>query len=392
MGMQPELKRHFGMDWLRIGAFALLIFYHSALYFGPHSWVVHAAKSYDWLALPLNAISPWRLLILFAVSGFASAAMIARSGGIGAFFRERSTRLLVPLFFGMAILVPPQSWARAVVENGYQGSLVQFWLNECFRFGPYHGHTLPHWEHLWFLGYLWAYTGLLVVFVALVPTWRQWLGRFAGVMAQHRRILIWPVLVIAISRLVMVRLGLEMTGMFDDWVGDLHYIPAFLFGLILALFPALWDAVRRNWRGALFIAGLAYLFVTCCSLIYPDKATAPNWAIAIGLAADSVMAWTMLIVTLRLADTVFNRDHPARLTLGRAVFPAYLVHQTVIVLAGLWLLQFNLPGILAYAIIVAAVLAASVAAYQLATRIPWLGPLLGVFRKERPVKGALATV
>jgi hypothetical protein len=33
-----RIGRHFGLDWLRIGAFAILILYHIGLYFAPGHW------------------------------------------------------------------------------------------------------------------------------------------------------------------------------------------------------------------------------------------------------------------------------------------------------------------------------------------------------------------
>ena len=77
-----RIGRHFGLDWLRIGAFAILILYHIGLYFAPGHWLVKSAEIEPWVAYPIAAISPWRLMIIFAVSGFASAAMLQRFGAV----------------------------------------------------------------------------------------------------------------------------------------------------------------------------------------------------------------------------------------------------------------------------------------------------------------------
>jgi len=47
--------RHYGMDWLRIGAFALLIFYHIGMYFVPWGWHVKIAQPRDWVQIPMMA-------------------------------------------------------------------------------------------------------------------------------------------------------------------------------------------------------------------------------------------------------------------------------------------------------------------------------------------------
>ena len=35
--------RHYGLDWLRVAAFALLIVYHVAMVFAPWNWVIKSA-------------------------------------------------------------------------------------------------------------------------------------------------------------------------------------------------------------------------------------------------------------------------------------------------------------------------------------------------------------
>jgi glucans biosynthesis protein C len=385
------VKRHYGLDWLRIGAFAILILYHSALHFGPHPWVVRAHQTYEWLALPLAAIYPWRLLVLFAVSGYATAAMMGRSKGIFPFFRERSSRLLIPLLFGITFIVPPQSWARFSVDYGYTGSLFQFWLQENFRFSSWFGHTLPHWEHLWFLGYLWAYTGLVVLFMACVRPWQRGATALAGLLAKGPAVLLAPISFLVITRLTLMKLGLTGTGMFDDWLGDSHYLPAFLFGFLLAIHPPLWDAIRRWWTAAAALAALSYGTIVALLGLYGTVENLPTIALALEAASDSMMGWSMMIVMFKLADTVLNRDHPLRETLARAIFPAYLVHQTAIVLMGWYLLDFKLPGVVAFIIIAATVVTSSAAAYWLATRVGWLGTLLGVPPRPSAPKTRLAT-
>ena len=53
--------RHLGMDWLRIGAFGLLILYHIGMYFVPWGWHVKIAAPLDWVAIPMLATNSWRL-------------------------------------------------------------------------------------------------------------------------------------------------------------------------------------------------------------------------------------------------------------------------------------------------------------------------------------------
>lgn len=264
------------------------------------------------------------------------------------------------------------------MQAGFAEPYWQFWLHDYFRFGPVHGFTLPHWEHLWFLGYLWAYTALLVAAVALMPDWRRRAVQLGSWFAEGQRLLLIPIGLIVPVRLLLVKEGFAAHGMFDDLVGDIHYLPAFLFGFLIALAPHMWQAVKRLWRMAALLSLLS-LGIAMIATWQAQQGIAPSEAmLVLGNMADTVMAWAMIPVAFHFADIALNRDNAWRARLAEAIFPAYLVHQTVIVLLGWYLLRFDLPNVAAFAILVSAVVTASALAYELARRIGPLGIFLGV--------------
>ena len=70
-------------------------------------------------------------------------------------------------------------------------------------------------------------------------------------------------------------------------------------------------------------------------------------------------------------------DHPWRLLLAEAVFPAYLIHQTLIVLIAWWLLPLGLP-LAVKAVLLHAGTALGTAGFCLLTaRVGWLRPWVG---------------
>lgn len=374
-----RIGRHYGLDWLRISAFAILILYHIGLYFAPGHWLVKSTQIEDWVAYPIAAVSPWRLMVIFAVSGYASAAMLQRFSGVGAFFRERSRRLLIPLIFGTLILVPPQGWVRMEMA-GHHETLMQFLTHEEFAFARIAGQFFPNWEHLWFLGYLWAYTGLLALALTLIPSWKAAAAPSVASLCRGWRLLLIPLAVLLIGRLGLMAFHLDDASRYSDLVGDVHYIPAFLLGFALAHYPVIWTAVRRIWAVSLAL-GLVCLAIIMAGVAAPvEDASRPMMVIQV--AADTGMAWAMLPVALHLADVAFNRDHPWRQTLALAVFPAYIVHQTVIVLAGWSMRDAGIVGLPAFAIQIVLVLVACWLAWALAKAVPLFGELLGMPHKR----------
>src|SRR5438034_9319593 len=155
-------QRRIDLDWVRIGAFGLLIFYHVGMLYV--SWEFHIKSEHRLTALePLMLVlNPWRLALLFLVSGAATAFM-TRKLAVGRLLGSRSIRLLPPLVFGMLVIVPPQAYLQVVEAIGYGGGLIDFYRAHYFAFGPQFCHPgpcllLPTWNHLWFVAYLWIYT------------------------------------------------------------------------------------------------------------------------------------------------------------------------------------------------------------------------------------------
>ena len=242
------MERHFGLDWLRIGAFGLLIFYHIGMVFVPWGYHVKTAQPQDWVVLPMLALNSWRLLLLFVVSGYASRALLAKGSGTAGFAANRTARLIVPLLFGMLVVVPVQPWIELTTQRRYAHDFGYFLLHDYFRFGNVGGVMLPTWQHLWFVAYLWFYTMLLVLLVALFGRLRLQavFDRVFGT------ILVWLIpaaWLIVVSAWLFPGIGPTNT-LVNDLVSHAQYLPGFLFGFALAGSPTALAAMRRWWPWA----------------------------------------------------------------------------------------------------------------------------------------------
>ncbi|MBW8882071.1 MAG: acyltransferase, partial [Asticcacaulis sp.] len=64
--------RRYDLDWLRLIAFGLLIFYHIGMFYVTWGWHVksdHAGRAIEPL---MRLVNPWRLDLLFFISGVAT--------------------------------------------------------------------------------------------------------------------------------------------------------------------------------------------------------------------------------------------------------------------------------------------------------------------------------
>src|SRR5882757_5971511 len=260
------MERHYGLDWLRIGAFGLLIFYHVGMVFVPWDYHVKTADPAEWVAIPMLATNSWRLMLLFVVSGYASRALLLKEGRVGHFMGSRSKRLLIPLLFGMIVIVPLQPWIELVTKHGYAQHFGWFWLHDYFRFGTLAGLVLPTWQHLWFVGYLWAYTMALAIGLWLLRG-RSLQGAFDQLFGN---VAVW---LVPIAWLLLTDMALqgarETHELFNDPIAHLHYLPGFLFGFALGRSAPAMGAIGRWWQPAAVVAVLSYLVVAAIEWRWP---------------------------------------------------------------------------------------------------------------------------
>ncbi|BBE33465.1 acyltransferase family protein [Sphingosinicella microcystinivorans] len=379
----PPAGRHYGMDWLRVGAFALLILYHVGMYFVPWDWHVKAAQPEPHIAILMLATNSWRLALLFVVSGYASAAVFARQPSPAGFARSRSSRLLIPLVFAIIILIPPQPWIELMFKHGYTESFGHFWLHDYFRFGALDGIILPTWQHLWFVVYLWVYSMVLALLMLLPASLRARIARLCEAVLAGPAILALPITLMALRALILFPGVGETHALVDDGAAHALYFPCFLFGVLLRGSSPLWVSVRRWWRVAAVLAVAAYAVVAAIEYRYPGETLLDETLTALFRGARAVQGWSTIIAMIGIADRWLNRDAPIRTTLTEAVFPLYIAHQTIIVVVGWWLLPLALPNLAAFAVLVVATAAGSWAFYIAGRSISPLRPLIGLAAKEK---------
>ena len=257
-------ERRYDLDWVRVAAFLLLILYHIGMYYVTWDWHVkspHASSAIEPLML---LTSPWRLSLLFLVSGVATAYLLERQSVRG-FLRRRSVRLLVPLVFGMLVIVPPQSYLEVVEKVQYAGNYGEFL---GLYLTAYHGFCrdgdcliMPTWNHLWFVAYLWVYTLLLYVAVraapGVVPRLRASLERrFVGL-----AVLWGPIVYLVAARWLLAVRFPSTHELVNDWYNHAVYAPVFLLGFALAGARAPWETIERLRWHALGFAVLGWVFL-----------------------------------------------------------------------------------------------------------------------------------
>lgn len=396
---QPErisISRRTELDWLRIGAFALLILFHIGMFYVPWEWEVKSPRLLPWLQIPMDWSTPWRLLLLFIISGAATRFMSVRLRP-GPLWQSRSLYLLPPLLFAVVVLTPPQMYLRVVEQFDYHGSFSHFLLR-YFSFDhsfcrPDDCVMMPNWNHLWFVAYLWIYTSLLLVLLAVAPTVMKRLQALGERRLVGWRLLVVPAIVLSLARVGLEHFFPETHELVDDWYLHAIYFFTFVFGFLFIFSEEIWRGfVALRWV-ALPIAILCYAAHTTYVLHYQDGPPIPLAIKAPMAFVYGFQQWAWIVVAFGFARLhLVDRDGPVRRYLTEAIFPYYIIHQPAIILVAYILVPFHLPLALEATILVLSTVAICALTFEVVRHVTVLRPWFGLKRTPLPSQASLRDV
>ena len=362
--------RRLDLDWIRVTAFGLLILYHVGLVYGPYDWHIQSVHTFGWMAEGVLVTNPWRLTLLFLVSGAALRFMTLRRTAKQV-ARARAERLIPPLIFGVLILVPIQSWIEAMDKGGWSTGFLAWWWHEFSPSGLING--VPT-NHLWFVVYIAAYSAV-AVWLMRHP---ERLERMEAALAHHLRG--WRVLAVPVVYLIVIRVLLfPIFGITNKLTWDFynHFLSlgAFLFGFLMVRREGLWrDLERYRWIGV--GAAVVALPIMMMQTAHPGGGAFLGVPRAVVFGIDQ---WAVISAVLGFGSLYLRRaDGPVLRYLTDAVFTCYLAHQTILV-AAVWLIRpFNLPVGAEVAALIVATFGGSLLIYEVVRRVPLIRPIWGL--------------
>lgn len=384
------MQRRHDLDWVRVGAFGLLVLYHVGMYYVSWDWHVNSPHAGPALEPFMRLTSPWRLSLLFLVSGAATAFLLERSRRAPrrpGFLAGRSWRLLLPLIFGMLVIVPPQSYYEVVekLPGGYHDGYLAFWGRYLAGDDTFcrDGDCLdvPTWNHLWFVAYLWVYTVVIWLLTRWTPDAGRRLGERLAAPLSGWGALLWPALALAVVRLALVGRFESTHALVDDWYNHAQYFLVFALGFLLARAEPFWQALQRLRWPALLLAVAGYGFIVWYfdGNDFGDIHPPPHWLRMTQRVVWAVNQWCAIAAILGFAHRHLRHADNAWLRyLVPAVFPVYILHQSITVVLAYNLKPFGLPPGLEGPLLVLATFASSFAGYEVVRRMGGLRPLFGL--------------
>lgn len=372
--------RRYDLDWLRVCAFGVLIFYHVGILYV--TWDAHVKSRYSSPAIEpvMGLINPWRLALLFFISGVAVRFAIDKAP-LGGFVLARSTRLFVPLAFGALVICVPQSYVALRYLGEIPPGFLAFY-RDYLGLGRY-AFSLPDLHHLWYVAAILAYT---LIVAAALPVLRAATGAlgdpFFGWLARGRswRLLFVPAIPFVLY-VAILEVYLSSTD-FGDWAGVARTFTFFLVGFLAAKNEDFWNAVDHALPASIGLSLVLGGLLLTAWLNQFDMAADTRLLYA-ALLLRALYAWSIFVMLLGLARRFANRPSRALTYLTAAVFPYYIVHQTIIVVSGYWFTMHEVPLAIEVAAILGATILGCVLSYELIRRVAVLRPLFGLPLREK---------
>ena len=344
-GPFPTRGRRYDIDTIRV--LAVLILYHVGMFYvADWGWHVKSAYTADWLKYPMLLVNQWRMALLFLISG-AVVHFLLDKVSAGRFAWLRTKRLLIPLLFGMAVIIPPQAWLQAQANGAFDGGYLDF-LVAYFTFQPWPNGAFDGsdigitWNHLWFLPYLFSYT---LVLALLLPVLRTRIVRAA--MERFRSLRgVWLFVVPALPFIVIHALLADYghTHAFvDDVRGHATFFTVFLLGFAIGRAEGLWcELVRRRWV-ALPLALITYGLLL---VAWTSRSGAGEAVRAVLPALTAFNGWFWLMAVLGWGAYALNRPFKGLAYATEAVVSWYILHQTLTVMIGAGLARYALGPVI----------------------------------------------
>ena len=364
----PRKSRYYEVDAVRSAALILLITYHIIVSFDTGmrelGFIVHSSDgAVQIIQLLSQALNIWRIPILFVTAGMAVSFSLERRT-MGAFIKERSRRLILPLIFGSLTLVP----LGLVISNFYYGKTLEYIPNP---------------------GYLWFVVDIVVIIFLLIPLFIYIKNRPDGIILKFmRRLFNIPGGVIIVFALPMMLvagiINTECYPCFFNFVlidnphGTLIAVVCILMGFIFIRSGIrFWNSVRKLKYICLLMAIVLYILrMVILSPTWDEgNARLPLLVINLLTAFESV---NWMLAALGLASAFLNKRKKLLTYMTNAVYPMYMVHLPLQFY--LSTLIFALPVAPFGKLVVLVILnvGACLISYEVIKRIRWVRVLFGM--------------
>jgi glucans biosynthesis protein C len=341
MNMPSDFSRRHDLDWLRLIAIIILLFYHTGMLFNPWGWHIKNDETSESFRYWMVFLHYWRMPLLLFISGAGTYIALGKRT-TGEYAGERFKRLFIPLVFGMFVVVPPQIYYEHISKYP---SYLDFYKT-VFEFIPYPKGSFS-WHHLWFVAYLLLFSLIAIPLLIFIrsPRSESFKGRLSGILSRPSGVLLIPALGILITQVILrPHFPDETHALLDDWAFFVFYFCFFLFGSVCYSSRQIWESLGKNRKhlitAAMFVLVPFYLFyfhlLGLIDLPWSDE------QVEISFDVTTVfVSWFWVITVIAFGQHHLNRPHAWLDRVNEGLYPFYILHQTAIITIGHYVCQLQ---------------------------------------------------
>ncbi|WP_298420980.1 acyltransferase [uncultured Kordia sp.] len=326
--------RRYDLDWLRVIAILAVYFHHIGMPFNGDNFDIMNPESSKLLDDIMVFFEQFRLPLLFLISGTGTIFAFSKRTWVQ-FAKERAIRLLIPLFFGVLVIVPPQ------IYFGNIESFSSYW--DVYANGHFDV------NHLWFIENLFWMSMILIPFILFLnsPKSTQLVTFIERVTSKKLGLFLGVIPLILILTIAKKYFPDDSKSLIN--LSSTLYFGFFLIaGMLFASAENTWNHLKqyRKLNAVIFLVS-SILFYTY--YLMPHELLSPYFSTNIlwnlWYVVCCLVGWSFVITLLGYAQIWFNKKSSLVKKLNEAIYPFYILHQTVIVIFAYYIIQLdvNIP-------------------------------------------------
>lgn len=361
--------RLFELDWLRVILVFMVFLHHVCMPFNGDKFHIMNAESSKLLDDIMVYFEQWRLPLLLLISGAGTVMAFSRRTA-WQFVKERGLRLLIPLIFGVMFVVPPQTFFEYRSEfTSYMDLYPRVLIN---------GEK----NHLWFIEFLFMFSIICLPLILFLRsnTSAGLRNRIEIIFSRWYGLLLWVLPLLLLRLITNILIDFD-GGSISKTAKFLYYLYFFVAGIVLISCKNLWATMQHYrfvyFRAALISLLLFYGYYYLPQTLLPEIISREiRWAV--WWIVSAVVGWTTMLSVIGFAAVYLNRPNPLLAKLNEAVYPFYILHQTVIVVMAYYIIQWDIQLLFKLLLLAAASFSGIILLYGFVYRFNALRLLFGM--------------
>lgn len=346
-----HFKRRYDLDWLRVLTVLAIFVFHCTRPFDTDGWHIKNPTTYMALDVWKEFAMTWGMPLILIISG-ASVFFALGKVSPGKYVKGLFARLFVPLLVGIFTHTALQVYLESVQKGTFSGSFWQFYPHYFDGMYGFGGNFAWMGLHLWYLEILFILSLLLLPLFLWFKKSRsgQWVLKVLGdFLALPGMVYLFalPAILLIVS-LDPATWGNREMGGWSVLIYPFFFIPGFV---IFSSQPLQAHIRRKRWLslGVGLVLTPIYLF-----LEFQRNPVFQPIAHVLTDPLCCLVGWSWLLTVLGFGMQHLNFNTPFLKYANEAVLPFYILHQSVIVVLGYFVVRWLIPDWLKFIVILLA--------------------------------------